>query len=457
MAAGELRKGIERLRRALPPPEGGGLSDGQLLGRFLAGRDEAAFAALVRRHGPMVLGLCRRVLRHEADAEDAFQATFLVLARKAAALGRREAVGSWLYTVAFRAALEARAALGRRRARERQVDAMPHPEVSPPEPQDWRPLLDEELNALPEKYRAAVVLCDLEGKARKEAAKLLGVPEGTLSSRLATARRALAGRLTRRGVALSGAALAAAVTGSASARVPPALVWGTARAAALAAAGRLAAVATPAAGLTREVMKAMLLAKLKAVAATVVVLAALGGLAWQAGGRGGAQAAPPGQPQSEAEALRKEVELLRLNLLVVLEKVRAQEAELTALRGKAQAAEAEGRWRGELLITQPQVIFSQKLPNGSWAEVTHFLQAPDGSVRPGEKVRSQDLKPATAGAPREDADPVRQAEAALKALREARDPEAKRHAAEALEKAARQLRGQQPAKPKSAADPGGRP
>src|SRR5947209_8288300 len=143
MAAGDLRKGIERLRRALPPPDGGGLSDGQLLGRFLAGRDEAAFAALVRRHGPMVLGVCRRVLHNPHDAEDAFQATFLVLAKKAGALGRREAVGSWLYTVAFRAALEARAALSRRRARERQVDAMPHPEVSAPEPQDWRPVLDE--------------------------------------------------------------------------------------------------------------------------------------------------------------------------------------------------------------------------------------------------------------------------------------------------------------------------
>ncbi len=459
MAAGDLRKGIERLRRVLPPPDAGGQSDGQLLGRFLAGRDEAAFAALVRRHGPMVLGVCRRVLRDAHEAEDAFQATFLVLARKAAALGKREAVGSWLYTVAFRAALEARAGLCRRRARERQVDAMPHPEVAPAEPQDWRPVLDEELNALPEKYRAVVVLCDLEGRPRKEAARLLGLPEGTLSSRLATARRALAGRLTRRGVALSGVALsggalAGALAGSASAQVPPALVWGTARAAALVAAGRLAAVAAPAAGLTREVMKAMLIAKLKAVGATVVVLAALGGLAWQAGGRGSARAAPPDKPQGEAEALRKEVELLRLNLLVVLEKVRAQEAELTTLRGKAQAAEAVGRWHREAVITQPQVIYSQKDLNGSWAEVARFITPSDGSVRlgqqvqPGEKVHPQGQKPTTAAAPPKDADPVQQAEAALKALREARDPEAKRLAAEALEKAARHLRGQS-AKPKT--------
>jgi RNA polymerase sigma factor (sigma-70 family) len=460
MAAGELRKGIERLRRVLPPPEGGGLSDGQLLGRFLAGRDEAAFAALVRRHGPMVLGVCRRVLRDAHDAEDAFQATFLVLARKAAALGQREAVGSWLYTVAFRAALEARAALSRRRARERQVDAMPHPEVSPPEPQDWRPVLDQELNALPEKYRAAVVLCDLEGRPRKEAARLLGVPEGTLSSRLATARRALAGRLARRGVALSGGALAGAMAGSASAQVPPALVWGTARAAALVAAGQLAAVATPAAGLTREVLKAMFLAKLKAVAATAVVLAALGGLAWQAGGRGSARAAPPDRPQSEGEALRKEVELLRLNLLVVLEKVRAQEAELNTLRSKAQAAKTTAGTAQNMLTftaatplqtvyTVPNVTFAHQLYTNSNFSVQTWPQ-----VQPGEKVRPQDLKPTNA-APSEEADPVKLVEAALKALREARNPEAKRRAAEALEKAAKQLRGQ-PAKPKDPNNPGTR-
>jgi RNA polymerase sigma factor (sigma-70 family) len=425
MAAGDLRKGIERLRQALPPPDGGSLSDGQLLGRFVAGRDEAAFAALVRRHGPMVLGVCRRVLRDGHDAEDAFQATFLVLARKAGALGKREAVGSYLYTVAFRAALEARAALSRRRARERQVDQMPHREVAPAEPQDWRPLLDEELNALPEKYRAAVVLCDLEGRPRKEAARLLGLPEGTLSSRLAAARRALAGRLARRGVALSGGALAGALAGGASAQVPAALVWGTARAAALVAAGQLAAVSTPAAGLTREVLKAMFLAKLKVVAATAVVLAALGGIAWQAsGGRGSAHAAPPGKPTSEAEALRKEVELLRLNLLVVLEKVRAQEAELTTLRGRATAAKAAEAVDVDFVVpVQSEAIRHLARPMRQTA-VEALLELGKANVQ------------------RETDDPVRQAEAALKALREARDPAARKRAAEVLEKAARQLREQ---------------
>jgi RNA polymerase sigma factor (sigma-70 family) len=436
MAAGELRKGIERLRRALPPPDGGGLSDGQLLGRFVAGRDEAAFAALVRRHGPMVLGVCRRVLRDGHDAEDAFQATFLVLARKAAALGQREAVGSWLYTVAFRAALEARAANARRRARERQVGEMPQPEMAPPEPQDWRPLLDEELSALPEKYRAAVVLCDLEGRPRKEAARLLGLPEGTLSSRLAAARRLLAGRLARRGVALSGAALAGAIAGGASAQVPAALVWGTARAAALVAAGQLTAVATPAAGLTREVLKAMFIAKLKVVAATAVVLAALGAVAWQAGGRGWAQAAPPGKPASEAEALRKEVELLRLNLLVVLEKVRAQEAELTALRGKAEAAKVTGKVNVNDLAA---------VPAGDLEAIRLWVTEPSRWSQVQKWAGPLEVREEAAGALRQQpGDAVRQAEAALKAVREARDPEARKRAAEALEKAAQQLRGQPP-------------
>jgi RNA polymerase sigma factor (sigma-70 family) len=463
MAAGDLRKGIERLRRALPPPDGGGLSDGQLLGRFLAGGDEAAFAALVRRHGPMVLGVCRRVLRDAHDAEDAFQATFLVLARKAAALGKREAVGSWLYTVAFRAALEARAAISRRRAMERQVGAMPQPEVAPAEPQDWRPLLDQELNALPEKYRSAVVLCDLEGRPRREAARLLGLPEGTLSSRLATARRALAGRLARRGVALSGGGLAGALAGGASAQVPPALVWGTARAAALVAAGQLAAVAPPAAGLTREVLKAMFLAKLKAVAATAVVLAALGGLAWQAGGgRGSAHAAPPGQPPSEVEALRKEVELLRLNLLVVLEKVRAQEAELAALRGKAEAAKVTGKVNVNELALPAGEREAIRLWLGDlkpYVEVPAPQPAPKGPAeeKPPQEVRKDAAEALLAEALQHAAgDPVRQAEAVLKALREARDPEAKRRAAEALEKAARQLRGQPP-KPGTTGNPPARP
>src|SRR5262249_44075451 len=150
---------LPHVRRAALLQDGGGMTDGQLLECFLARREEAAFEALVRRHGPMVLGVCRRVLRNAHDAEDAFQATFLVLVRKAASLLPREAVGNWLYGVAYHTALKARAAALRRRAKEAQVRAMSPREARPEDAgQEWRPLLDHELSRLPDKYREPVVL-----------------------------------------------------------------------------------------------------------------------------------------------------------------------------------------------------------------------------------------------------------------------------------------------------------
>jgi RNA polymerase sigma factor (sigma-70 family) len=255
----------------------GGLTDGQLLGCFIECRDEAAFEALVRRHGPLVLGVCRRLLRQEQDAEDAFQATFLVLARKAASLRARELLGNWLYGVAYRTAMQARATVARRQAREKQVQDMPEPQVEP-EPA-WRellPLLDGEVNRLPDKYRVPVVLCDLEGKSRKEAARLLGLPEGTLSWRLAHARKMLARRLARYGLAVSGAALAAALSAkTASAGVTGALAASTAKAAVLVVTGQaLTAGAVPARviALAEGVVKTMLLTKLRAFVAVAVVV-----------------------------------------------------------------------------------------------------------------------------------------------------------------------------------------
>src|SRR5947209_9820637 len=177
---------IRELRRAVLHQDGTDRSDAQLLAAFLA-RDEDAFNVLLRRHGQMVLGVCRRVLGNGHDAEDAFQATFLVLLRKAASLRQRELLGNWLYGVAYRTALEAKTARARRRAKEAAMRNRPLPDADDP----WcelRPLVDQELERLPEKYRIAIVLCELEGKTRKEAAQLLGCPEGTVAGRLARAR-----------------------------------------------------------------------------------------------------------------------------------------------------------------------------------------------------------------------------------------------------------------------------
>src|SRR5713101_5830919 len=196
MPAGIVDHMLHHLRRTVLLHNGGGLTDGQLLEGFVTRRDEAAFEALVRRHGPMVLGVCRRVIGHEADAEDAFQAAFLVLVRRAASIVPREKVGNWLDGVAYRTALEARTMLIRRRNKEKQMTDMLDSKIaSKVEWQELAELLDQELSRLPDKYRLPVVLCELEGRSRKEVARQLGMPEGTLSSRLAAARKMLARRL----------------------------------------------------------------------------------------------------------------------------------------------------------------------------------------------------------------------------------------------------------------------
>jgi RNA polymerase sigma factor (sigma-70 family) len=216
----------------------------------------------------MVLGVCRRVLCHAQDAEDAFQATFLILARKAATAVPRGAVGNWLYGVAYRTALAARSINARRRQRERPLDNVPHPQTAPPEPRsDVLAALDRELSRLPDKYRQVVVLCELEGRTRKEVARQLGLPEGTLSWRLAAARKMLARRLARYGPEVAGATLAAVLAAGAAAGVPP-LVGATVRAAA-------GVSPAPVAVLTQEVLKAMLVTRLTKGMAVLFLLGLL--------------------------------------------------------------------------------------------------------------------------------------------------------------------------------------
>ncbi len=180
------------------------LNDGQLLEWFVHHREEAAFAALVRRHGPMVLSVCRRVLRNSHDAEDAFQATFLVLAEKAPSVRQPELLANWLYGVAYRTALHARRRASRRSEREREVATLSTVSGdSEMEARELRRVLDEELQALPEKYRAPLVLCYLEGMTNEEAARRLGWPSGSMSYRLARGRELLRERLESRLAGLS--------------------------------------------------------------------------------------------------------------------------------------------------------------------------------------------------------------------------------------------------------------
>jgi RNA polymerase sigma factor (sigma-70 family) len=280
MPASQLKHVIHTLHRAAIPHAASGPTDGELLESYLAGREEAALAELVYRHGPMVWAVCRRLLRCHHDVEDAFQATFLVLVRKAGSIVPREKVANWLYGVAHQTALYARATLARRSNREKQVTSMPDPVIEQQDAiADLQALLDLELSRLPEKYRAVVVSCDLEGKTRKEAARHLQLPEGTVASRLATARNMLAKRLSRRGLAVSGATLAAALSQDARACVPASVTSSTIKTATHFAAGKATAagaISLSAVALAEGVIKTMLLNKLKIASALLTVVAVLG-------------------------------------------------------------------------------------------------------------------------------------------------------------------------------------
>jgi RNA polymerase sigma factor (sigma-70 family) len=269
---------MRRLRRAALGCDNGAMTDGHLLECFLTRKgEEEAFEVLVRRYGPLVLSVCRRVLRNYHDAEDAFQATFLVLARKAASIARPERLANWLYGVAYHTALKARDSAMKRRAKEAQWRPPAGPEDLPAGlGTDWQLFLDQELSRLPDRYREAVVLCDLQGKTRREAARQLGVPEGTLSGRLTTARRMLARRLARQGLVLGAGSLATVLAqAQAGARVPVALALSTARAATFFAAGQAAtpgAVSSQVAALTKGVLQSM--SATKFTITTIVFLAA---------------------------------------------------------------------------------------------------------------------------------------------------------------------------------------
>jgi len=289
MAKAQMDTVIRYLRRAVLRQDGAEWTDGQLLASFIDRKDEAAFEALVRRHGPMVFGVCRRVVPNHHDAEDAFQATFLVLASKAPSVRPRERLANWLHGVALRTAMKANTITAKRRGREKQVTEMPEPrnrsQESGASAQEWpdlQPLLDQELNGLPEIYRLPILLCDLEGKTIKEATQQLGWRQGTLAGRLARGRKLLAKRLANRGVVLSAGSLAAVVSqNAASASVPTSLVRGTVKAAAMIAAGQATVagvVPAKVAILMEGVTHAMFMTKLKSFLAIPLALVATVGI-----------------------------------------------------------------------------------------------------------------------------------------------------------------------------------
>ncbi len=264
----------------------GDLTDEQLLEQFGSGDREAAeiaFKALVMRHGPMVLRICRIILRDLHDAEDAFQATFLVLARRAGSIRKRGSAASWLHGVARRVASCARTAAARRRWHEQRAAAMARRSVDDAGWDDLGAAIHEEIGRLSESCRAAVVLCDLEGLTEGQAARRLGWPIGTVRSRLMRGREHLRGRLTRRGLSLSAVMLGSLpAPEAASAAVPAALVNSTVQGALhIAAGGAVAAGTVPAVAttLTHEVLKAMFLTKLKLSAAALLAVGAASSLA----------------------------------------------------------------------------------------------------------------------------------------------------------------------------------
>jgi RNA polymerase sigma factor (sigma-70 family) len=256
------------------------LTDGQLLHRFATAHEEAAFATLVQRHGRLVWSVCRHILHHEHDAEDAFQATFLILARRPGSIRKQESVGSWLYGVAYRVAVKAKRSAARRQAYERQARTMPQGQVSSELAcRELQAILDTEVQRLPDKYRTPFVLCCLCGRSRQDVAQELGWKEGTVSSRIAQARKQLQQRLARQGITLAAVLCAHTLSSqTVAAAVPPALAQATIKAALLVVAGKpltAAVISGPVAVLIRSGLRALAAARLKLVLALVLTVGGL--------------------------------------------------------------------------------------------------------------------------------------------------------------------------------------
>jgi RNA polymerase sigma factor (sigma-70 family) len=274
MAGEQASMVLKHIRSLAAAGIGSSVADDELLERFVRQRDESAFAALVHRHGPIVHSVCRRVLNHEQDAEDACQAVFLILARRAASVRKRASLGSWLHGVAFRTAANLQREIRRRQAREKAIANVPRTDAGEMSWRELRAVLDEELQRMPEKFQSPLILCYLEGKTRDEAARDLGWSVGALRGRIERGRELLKRRLQRRGLDLSAGLLGTLATGNAlKAAMPASLVSRIVNAGTLMVRGAGLRPTVPARviALTEGMVKAMFLTKVKIAAALVLV------------------------------------------------------------------------------------------------------------------------------------------------------------------------------------------
>jgi RNA polymerase sigma factor (sigma-70 family) len=304
MSRSALAASVRQLRSRLAAQNAFTDSDEQLLHAFLTNRDDNAFATLVHRHGSMVLHVCRRVLGHQQDAEDAFQATFLVLARNAAKLQKQSSLASFLHGIAYRTALKAKRAAARRRRHEGQAPT--RHSINPAEELTWREvqaLLDEETAQLPERYKSAFILCCLQELSLAEAAQRLGVKEGTVSSRLTVARKRLQRRLTRRGVELTAVLSAMALATASASALPAELMANTVKAALATATGERLTCSVSASVVELMEATSVMLSNSKTKAALMLLLAAtlLGGAGLWIIASPQATLAPPSSPKTTAQ------------------------------------------------------------------------------------------------------------------------------------------------------------
>jgi RNA polymerase sigma factor (sigma-70 family) len=356
-----LQHFIRRLCRKRSAAEEHHLTDARLLERFARDRDEAAFEVLVWRHAALVLHVAQRVVRQPSDAEDVFQATFLTLARKAGSIRKGTALASWLYKVAYRIGVRLRRSTVRREQYERStVEKVSEPASTECEDAELRAALADEVQRLPERYRAAVVLCYLQGLTTTEAGRVLGCPQGTVLSRLAWARQRLRARLIRRGLAPATALTALSFLDTARALPPQTLILAVVRAALPFAAGRTAlvtAVSPQVAALAQGALRAMMWTKIKIAVLMLVMVGLAGtGAGWLTRGRVvveviPAVAAEAAREPAESDRAKKErairMEELRKELAMVDDELQLHEDRLSrqVIQMRLQMLQAEERVR----------------------------------------------------------------------------------------------------------------